>query len=448
MSSWKVYEKTNVSEVRDVTASEGSTEESAAMTQENSAEQAAELLHQRQVCQDNGQVQSFVQHPLASQERLLKLSSLRPGGTKKRPRDSTDCKGSQAQVVENGLRLGLGGRKQSANFQDVDVDMSPAGVERRLTCGLCGEKGHNKRTCPHAVREKDSDLNNTQTNLNATDKAKRKDPPDNVRPGPGLFSAAPGAALHELEIDSVAPVHACHDKPAQGRQSDFEGEVESKLQIWCGEPTTWNTKKKVIEAFKTSPMWAQWVKAGHNEQKLVNLINRLKVKHLEDRHNKDTGASVDEFEAEVVEKLNQCCGETSTSTWNTKKKILDNFKGLENHSTTGSTLTGAPFSFGGAGLVSPYHTPRHFIFAIALARSNLERKHRMLARVQSSNQSNQQLLLAATTSGHESDLELHRNSRASKVQEVQELESISAEYFYGLLLYVNNGVRQESSTCT
>ena len=435
MASWTAYEKTNVSEVRDVTASEGSTEESAAMTQENSAEQVAELLHQRQVCQDNGQVQSFDQHPSASQDRLLKLSSLRPGGTKKRPRDSTEC--SQAQVVENGLRLRLGGRKHSANFQDVDVDMSPADVERRLTCGLSGEKGHKKRTCPHAVREKDSDLNNTQTNLNGTDKAKRKDPPDNVRPGHALFSAAPGAALTSNP-----------ENRAQGGQSDFEGEVESKLQIWCGKPTTWNTKKKVIEAFKTSPMWAQWVKAGHNEQKLVNLINRLKVKHLEDRHNKDTGEGVNEFEAQVVEKLNQCCSETSNR--NTKKKIIDNFKGLENHSTTGSTLTGAPFSFGGAGLVSnfkglenhstpgstltgapfsyggaglasPYHTPRHFIFAIALARSNLEKRHRMLARLQSSNQSNQQLLLlAATTSGHASDLELHRNSSASKVQEVHE----------------------------
>jgi hypothetical protein len=54
----------------------------------------------------------------------------------------------------------------------------------------------------------------------------------------------------------------------------------------------------------------------------------------------------------------------------------------------------------------------------------------MLARVQPSNQSNQQLLLAATTAGHASDLELHHNSSASKVQEVQELESRN-EYFYG-----------------
>jgi hypothetical protein len=110
----------------------------------------------------------------------------------------------------------------------------------------------------------------------------------------------------------------------EGRQSDFEEEVVSKLSMWCGEPTTWNTKKRVIEAFKTCPMWASWVKAGHNEQKLVNFINRLKIKHLEDGHNKDNGAGVSEFEAEVVEKLNSWCGETPS--WNTKKKIIDLFK--------------------------------------------------------------------------------------------------------------------------
>ena len=39
-------------------------------------------------------------------------------------------------------------------------------------------------------------------------------------------------------------------------------------------------------------------------QKLVNLIIRLKNKHLDDGHNKDTG----DFEAEVVEMLNLWCG--------------------------------------------------------------------------------------------------------------------------------------------
>jgi hypothetical protein len=111
----------------------------------------------------------------------------------------------------------------------------------------------------------------------------------------------------------------------EGRQSDFEEEVVAKLTTWCGEPTTWNTKKKVIEMFKTSPMWASWVKAGHNEQKLVNFINRLKIKHLEDGHNKDNGAGVSEFEPEVKELLIQICGEPPTS-WNTKKKVIDAFK--------------------------------------------------------------------------------------------------------------------------
>ena len=67
-----------------------------------------------------------------------------------------------------------------------------------------------------------------------------------------------------------------------GRQSDFQDEVVQKLTLWCGEPTSWSTKKEVIETFKHSPMWTSWVKVGHNEQKLVNFINRLKIKHLEE----------------------------------------------------------------------------------------------------------------------------------------------------------------------
>ena len=82
----------------------------------------------------------------------------------------------------------------------------------------------------------------------------------------------------------------------EGRQSDLEDEVFAQLILWCGEPTTWNTEKKVIQTFKRSPTWTSWVKAGHNEQKLVNLINRLKIKHLEDGHNKDNGCGVSEFE--------------------------------------------------------------------------------------------------------------------------------------------------------
>jgi hypothetical protein len=63
------------------------------------------------------------------------------------------------------------------------------------------------------------------------------------------------------------------------RFTDFMDEVVAKLTLWCGEPTKWNTKKKVIETFRDSPMWVSWVKAGHNEQQFVNFIIRLKMKH-------------------------------------------------------------------------------------------------------------------------------------------------------------------------
>ena len=82
----------------------------------------------------------------------------------------------------------------------------------------------------------------------------------------------------------------------EGRQIDLEDEVVAKLILWCGEPTMWNTQKKVIQTFKRSPTWTSWVKAGHNEQKLVDVINRLKTKHLEDGHNKDNGGGVSESE--------------------------------------------------------------------------------------------------------------------------------------------------------
>jgi hypothetical protein len=82
----------------------------------------------------------------------------------------------------------------------------------------------------------------------------------------------------------------------EGRQRDFEDEVVANLTLWCGDQTKWNTKKKVIETFKNSPMWTSWMTAGYNEQKLVNLINRLKIKHLEDGHNNHNGGGASEFE--------------------------------------------------------------------------------------------------------------------------------------------------------
>lgn len=59
-----------------------------------------------------------------------------------------------------------------------------------------------------------------------------------------------------------------------------------KLNLWCGETSSWNTEKKVIDAFKDSPLWAKWAAASNNprrsEKELVNLINRLKIRHTEE----------------------------------------------------------------------------------------------------------------------------------------------------------------------
>ena len=77
---------------------------------------------------------------------------------------------------------------------------------------------------------------------------------------------------------------------AVGGVSAFEQDVVSQLHTLCGEPQSWNTKKNVIDAFRSSPIWDAWITAGHNEQKLVNFINRLKIKRL-----KESGGSATEW---------------------------------------------------------------------------------------------------------------------------------------------------------
>lgn len=69
---------------------------------------------------------------------------------------------------------------------------------------------------------------------------------------------------------------------AVGGVSAFEQDVVNQLQTLCGEPQAWNAKKKVIDAFKESPIWDAWSTAGHNEQKLVNFIHRLRMKRFKE----------------------------------------------------------------------------------------------------------------------------------------------------------------------
>jgi len=74
------------------------------------------------------------------------------------------------------------------------------------------------------------------------------------------------------------------------KRARLDGWIVGKLMEWCGEAPTWNVKIKVIDAFKSSPMWPSWIKSGQNEQDLVNLIQTLKTKHLEDTRIKGSGA--------------------------------------------------------------------------------------------------------------------------------------------------------------
>ena len=94
------------------------------------------------------------------------------------------------------------------------------------------------------------------------------------------------------------------DKVGPAQFGAWEAQVVGQLQQICGEPTTWNTKKKVVDQFKASVMWDSWITAGHNEQKLVNFINRLKIKHLEEGGGTHTGGGgVSSFEPQVVKEL-------------------------------------------------------------------------------------------------------------------------------------------------
>jgi hypothetical protein len=152
-------------------------------------------------------------------------------------------------------------------------------------------------------------------------KDKDKDTEDAVKLTGRPASPLKGSHGEEEEDDDDRPLlgvaESYHSgkraRLGEGRQSDLEDEVVAKLTWWCGESTTWNTQKKVIQTFKRSPMWTSWVKAGHNEQKLVNLINRLKIKHFEDGHNKDNGGGVSEFKRSWPENALGLCGGVNDS---------------------------------------------------------------------------------------------------------------------------------------
>jgi len=52
------------------------------------------------------------------------------------------------------------------------------------------------------------------------------------------------------------------------------------LHLWCGNASKWSKKQEVIEAFKSSSMWVEWVKAGYRDYQLGQCITHLKKKYL------------------------------------------------------------------------------------------------------------------------------------------------------------------------
>ena len=81
------------------------------------------------------------------------------------------------------------------------------------------------------------------------------------------------------------------DKVGPAQFGAWEAQVVGQLQQICGEPTTWSTKKKVIDQFKASVMWDGWISAGLNERQLVNFISRLQAKHLNQVGGAQSGAA-------------------------------------------------------------------------------------------------------------------------------------------------------------
>ena len=99
-----------------------------------------------------------------------------------------------------------------------------------------------------------------------------------------------GGGLKDASPASGSSVRRARAGGVNQKRARLDGWIVDKLMEWCGEAPTWNVKTKVIDAFKSSPMWPSWIKSGQNEQDLVNLIQTLKTKHLEDASTKGSGA--------------------------------------------------------------------------------------------------------------------------------------------------------------
>ena len=78
-----------------------------------------------------------------------------------------------------------------------------------------------------------------------------------------LQEAQPWASQQAMKYSNREIVHTSEGV------SEFEAEIVEKLNLWCGETSCWNTGKKVIDAFKDSPLWAKWAAASNNPRRSV-----------------------------------------------------------------------------------------------------------------------------------------------------------------------------------
>jgi hypothetical protein len=61
-------------------------------------------------------------------------------------------------------------------------------------------------------------------------------------------------------------------------QKPFESVVVEKLNSLFGAPSRWRATNKVVGRVKEAYFWERWINQGFDEDKMMNLIIRLKTR--------------------------------------------------------------------------------------------------------------------------------------------------------------------------